>query len=127
MSSLRKSLLISDLSGSLCRSPIFLWSPMPNFQQQLDGHLRGNNSSIPPSNEREEKFYELLKKFKVPQNLSIIQTSNMWCSSTELVGCVSFSDNDVLMADEGHLGVEGAKVFGQHVINNSTLKSHFGK
>ena len=51
----------------------------------------------------------------------------MWCSSTESVGCVSFSDNGVLMADKDHVGVEGAKVFGQQVINNPTLKSYFSK
>ena len=106
--------------------PIFLWAPMPNFQQQLDGYLRGIES-IPPRNQREEKFYELLHNVNVPQNFSIIQTSNMWCSSTKLVGCVSFSDNDVLMADQDHLGVEGAKVFGQHVINHPTLELFFSK
>ena len=50
--------------------PIFLWAPMPNFQQQLNGYLRGINSSIRPSNEREEKFYELLKKVNIPQKFS---------------------------------------------------------
>jgi peptidoglycan/LPS O-acetylase OafA/YrhL len=107
--------------------PIFLWAPMPNFQQQLDGFLRGINSSIRPDNERETKFYELLKKVNVPQNFVIIKTSDMWCSSTESEGCVSFTDNQVLMADEDHLGVKGAEIFGQLVINNSTLKSFFDK
>ena len=107
--------------------PIFLWTPMPNFQKQLDSFLHGLNSSVLPDNGREERFYALLDKVNVPNNIFIIKTSDMWCSSIEKVGCVSFADNRILMADEDHLGEEGAEIFGRRLINNLTLKSLFEK
>ena len=105
--------------------PIFLWAPMPNFQNQLDAFLRGYNDAHSPSYEREKIFFRLVNQLEIPNNFHIIKTSNMWCSNDVIDGCVSFSPHQILMADEDHLGIEGARIFGENVVKNPALKGLF--
>ena len=117
---------ILDYWGAL-NKPIYLWAPMPNFKKQLEAFLRGNGVSFIPDYSREHKFYALLEKIDLPQNVFVIKTSDFWCSPAESQGCVSFSKDEVLMADQDHLGLSGAKLFGQKVIKDSMLSPLFAK
>jgi len=107
--------------------PVYLWAPMPNFQQQRDAFLGGLSDSYPPDYGRELKFYDLLEKIDIPENFYIIRTSDMWCSDRTKHGCSSFSQDRILMADGDHLSVEGAELFGQSVIQDPNLKALFNK
>ena len=46
----------------------------------------------------------------------------MWCTDIIIDGCISFSPHQILMADEDHLGIIGAKMFGANIINDPILK-----
>ena len=105
--------------------PVYLWAPMPNFQDQQEAFLRDVSPPSGPDFARERKFYEVLDKTNIPQNFHIIRTSDMWCSVDFEQGCLGFSSNKLLMADEDHLSVEGAKIFGKNVIQSRALKSLF--
>tara|TARA_R110000796_G_scaffold64770_1_gene149923 strand:- start:288 stop:2174 length:1887 start_codon:yes stop_codon:yes gene_type:complete len=105
--------------------PIFLWAPMPNYKNQLEAFLRGKDGNFVPSYERENKFLELIDQLKVPVNFYIIKSSDMWCTSDVVDGCLSFTSGEILMADEDHLGFIGAKLFGGNIIKHPMLKEFF--
>ena len=102
---------------------VYLWSPMPNFKRQLDAYLGGRKGNFLPSYSREKLFFSILNRIEVPDNFIIVKTSSYWCpeGSNDKV-CSSFSDTGILMADEDHLGVDGATIFGKRIIGSEIFK-----
>ena len=97
------------------QKPVYLCSPMPDFQAQYRHSLRGGSSSslIPPSYAREEAFYAALDKLKLPSNFRVIKTSDLWCPPSQKDEvCDEFSE-PILMSDSDHLGYECSRFFGK--------------
>jgi peptidoglycan/LPS O-acetylase OafA/YrhL len=107
---------IIDYWGDI-KKPIFLWSPMPNYESQKKAYLKGSSPQYSPNFAREIKFYELVSKLKLPANFKVVKTSDFWCSNNISIGCLSFS-TEILMADNDHLSVNGARLFGDVFIQN---------
>ncbi|MDC1467063.1 acyltransferase [Litorivicinus sp.] len=100
--------------------PIYLWSPMPDFSDDLKRYLRGYPPNGIPSFERERKFFEIINELVVPENFKIVKTSDFWCGEAlKEIECLSFVDSKFLMADEDHLGMQGAKIFGENMLEHS--------
>jgi hypothetical protein len=130
---LANRLNVDDLSEDYIKSifafwsgldkPIYLFSPMPNFEFSLAAFLVGSTVKRPPEYTREEKFFELVNRLEVPSNFTIVSTSEFWCpKQSDDVVCDSFSHQRILMADEDHLGLEGALIFGNRLVNSKELR-----
>ncbi|MGH1460470.1 MAG: acyltransferase family protein [Neptuniibacter sp.] len=109
---------------------IYIWSPMPDFTLQEEEFKKQVKTKAisQPNMERERHFYELLRKIKLPDNFQVIKTSDILCDVYQTIGCgFSFtSDNaELLMTDEDHLSVKGARFFGRALIISDQLKGMF--
>ncbi len=79
---------------------------------------------------REERFIELLSHNELPNNITVIKTSDVWCDSlvkSNTKPCGVAENNEVYMADEDHLSIKGAEIFGKSLISHSPLASLFAK
>lgn len=103
--------------------PVILFAPMPEFSSQQQEYATKGVATIPPSYERETRFFELLKRHVIPPNIVILRASDYWCGDS---ACVVARNGEYLMTDEDHLSRRGAELFGKALMEDHRLKALLG-
>lgn len=103
--------------------PVVLFAPMPEFSLQQQEYAAKGVATIPPSYEREAKFFDLIRKHAVPPNIVILKTSDYWCATGV---CTVARNGEYLMTDEDHLSRRGAELFGKALMGDQRIKSLLG-
>jgi peptidoglycan/LPS O-acetylase OafA/YrhL len=111
------------------KATVYIWAPMARYNLQIKQYLNGDNLHFKPSYEREKKFYELLSKVDLPQNVVIIKTSGFWCDELTNLGpgCFVLNEGKLMMTDEDHLSLDGAIRFGYNIKNSHQFKDFFNQ
>lgn len=103
--------------------PVILFSPMPEFSAQQQEYAAKGSTTIPPSHEREAKFFDLLKKRAIPPNIVILKASEYWCGAQ---ACAVASNGKYMMTDEDHLSQRGAELFGKALMEDQRVRALLG-
>lgn len=103
--------------------PVILFAPMPEFSLQQQEYAAKGTTTIPPSYEREAKFYVLIRKHTIPPNIVIVKSSDYWCATGV---CTVARDGEYLMTDEDHLSRRGAELFGKALMGDHIIGGFLG-
>lgn len=103
--------------------PVVIFAPMPDFDLQQQEYAVSGTTRTPPSFEREDRFWELMKQIHVPPNVTIVKASEHWCGAH---ACVVARDGHYLMTDEDHLSGRGAQLFGESILADPRIKALLG-
>lgn len=109
---------------------IFLFTPMPDFTAQMNDYIKNGKIRSSPDFSREDAFLSLVKHIDLPENFSIIKSSDIWClnrKSSADFPCAFATDHHLLMIDGGHLSIDGAKIFGRNMLSHSDLRDVLNK
>jgi hypothetical protein len=88
---------------------VIIFSPMPEFEVQLNEYLRFGKISKEPTLVAHNKFFQLINEIQIPNNVHIINTFNLICGNN--MPCKVKSENEMLMIDGGHLSLLGSSYF----------------
>lgn len=105
--------------------PVYLFSPMPDFDRQIREYPRRGTTTLEPDFSGEERFFRLLAELEVPANIAVIKTSELWCEDgvpSRAKPCSVSFDGDLLMIDRDHLSVYGAREFAAQMVRHSRLR-----
>jgi peptidoglycan/LPS O-acetylase OafA/YrhL len=103
--------------------PVILFAPMPEFSLQQQEYAAKGAATIPPSYEREAKFFELIRRHVIPPNIVILKASDYWCANGS---CAVARNGEYLMTDEDHLSHRGAEQFGKALLGDQRAKAFLG-
>jgi peptidoglycan/LPS O-acetylase OafA/YrhL len=95
---------------------IIIFSPMPNFERQMNEYLRFDKITKKPTLIAHNKFFELLKEIDLPNNVHIINTYNVWCEKN--IPCKVENEDELLLVDGGHFTALGANYFVKTLLKN---------
>ena len=102
---------------------VILFSPMPEYVQFNSIFARFGKeraSGIVPSRDTISSFWKNLERLDVPDNITIVDTEQVFCGITE-GRCSTFNGNESLLTDYGHMSIYGADAFG---IQLRSILSH---
>ena len=108
------------------KAQIILWSPMPDFTVPMKEYLAYETVQSRPNKERELLFFSYMNDINLPPNVTVVKTSDLWCPQDRASAECGFVDSkgNILMVDEDHLSITGAKIFGLRALNNLNLSKH---
>lgn len=106
--------------------PVFLWSPMPSYEDQLAAWKIGLTKPRHPNISLRNDFYTVISYSTLPQNLTIVNTSKYLCAEPDLLGrCLMFFEDRILLTDENHWSPDGGAEFGARIIADSQFAELF--
>ncbi len=103
---------------------VYLFTPMPDFSNQMKNYLKKGIITDLPDFFREDAFLQVISKVTLPSNFVIIKTSDIWCVNRQPAPdhpCAYAVNGQQLMTDGGHLSVAGAKIFGKNMLAHPAL------
>lgn len=111
--------------------PVVLFSPSPDFARQHEELVKTGRATYPPSFERENRFFDLLGRFDLPDNIRVLKASDYWCprkagAERDNKVCSVYKGGTLLMTDEDHLAEAGARNFGKLLSEDSVFKEMTG-
>jgi peptidoglycan/LPS O-acetylase OafA/YrhL len=98
---------------------IIIFSPMPSFKSQFNQYLRFGQTTKKPMLTAHNTFFQRLKSIKIPKNVNIINSYDVWCQKS--APCKVGDDNELLMIDSGHLSALGATYFVKLLLKEPTF------
>lgn len=100
---------------------IIIFSPMPEFEGQLNEYLRFGKMSKQPTLIAHNKFFQLLNDVQIPDNVHIINTFNLMCENS--MPCKVKNEKDMLMIDGGHLSLLGSRYFIESFLKQFSINN----